>query len=229
MDKYLVAIGGGEIKNGDTDKINEYIVSLSKAERPKLLFIPTASNDAIRYIEIVEEHFRNFGCEVGSLCLYDEYIDTKSIRTRIMNADIIYVGGGNTGKLMDKWKEYGVDGYLKSAYESGVILSGMSAGSICWYNYGNSEREISDGEYEYIKIKGIGIINQAHCPHYNEPGRKSFDSMMEDEDELIGVAIEDGAAVVYRNDEMYVIRETEDKKAYKFHMKDEVLIKEELI
>ncbi|NLY21396.1 MAG: peptidase E [Tissierellia bacterium] len=232
MDKYIVAIGGGEIKNGDTDKINEYIVSLSKSERPKLLFIPTASNDAIRYIESVEEHFRNLGCEVSSLCLYDEYLDTKSIKKRIMSSDIIYIGGGNTITMLEKWREYGVDKYLKDAYESGVIMSGLSAGSICWFTYGHSDSNRftnPDFNWDYVRAYGLGLIEGAHCPHYNEPGREQFDIMMENEEELLGIAVEDGAAVVYKNDEMYVIRETEDKKAYKFYREDDILLKEELI
>ena len=57
----------------------------------------------------------------------------------ILDADIIYVGGGDTVRMMEKWKEYNVNSYLKEAYEKGVVLSGISAGSICWFEFGHSD------------------------------------------------------------------------------------------
>ena len=84
-----------------TKVLNEYIVSLSNKSSPKLLFIPTASDDAEGYIERIHEYFGEIGCIVSSLCLITHTYNKKSIRSMIKDADIIYVGGGDTVSMME--------------------------------------------------------------------------------------------------------------------------------
>jgi dipeptidase E len=125
----IVAIGGGEISQGETDRLNQYIVSLTGKAKPRLLFIPTASHDAPGYIETVRQRFGALGCDVDALCLYTQTYQVSEIEDLILGADIVYVGGGDTVRMMEKWSETGVDAALKEAYRRGVVLSGLSAGS----------------------------------------------------------------------------------------------------
>ena len=77
----IIAIGGGSISTGQTIKIDKFIVSLANKENPKLLFIPTASNDAMGYIDTIKEVYGNLGCIVDSLCVITKnYQDKKSIK-----------------------------------------------------------------------------------------------------------------------------------------------------
>ena len=211
----IVAIGGGEIALGETQVIDRYIVSLAECENPNLLFIPTASSDAPGYIKTVEEKFTAWGCNVDSLCLISQDYETAEIRDKILSADIIYVGGGDTDMMMERWRDLGVDSLLREAYAQDVVLSGLSAGSICWFQFGHSD-SISfrnQGQWDFIRVYGLGLIPAAHCPHYNEEGREGFDEMIL-EDQTVGVALEDNVALVRIGDEYHIIKADQARKAY---------------
>jgi len=211
----IIAIGGGELRKGETEAIDKYIVNLAGNENPKLLFIPTASYDAQGYIELVENKFRELGCYVDSLCLITKSYNEEQIREKVLSSDIIYVGGGDTVRMMDKWKEMKMDQLLIEAYHKGIILSGLSAGSICWFEYGHSDSEsfINKEDWDYIKAYGLGIIKAAHCPHYNEERKVSFVEMLKGED-LIGIALENNTAFVELDGEYHIIKSDKNSKAY---------------
>src|SRR6202167_1800452 len=135
MPRTIVAIGGGEIRTRGTAAIDREIIRLSNKKHPKLLFIPTASSDSERYWKHVQEYFGKFlKCKTDVLFLIRQHPPKKQIRSKILSADIIYVGGGNTLMMMRLWRRLGVDKLLIAAYEKGIVLSGISAGSICWFD-----------------------------------------------------------------------------------------------
>ena len=206
----IVAIGGGELSRGDTRKLDEYIVSLCERSKPQLLFLPTASMDALTYIERIHQYFEELGCQVNELCLASRKYMGSEIRDQILSADIIYVGGGDTVRMMECWKRLRVDQYLHEAYRRDIILSGISAGSLCWFLSGHSDSNsfTNPDHWEFIRAYGLGLIPAVHCPHYNEPERKSFDEMMEIEN-LPGIALEDGTAFV-EEDGIYRILRAEN-------------------
>jgi peptidase E len=140
MPKAIVAIGGGVIKTRGTAAIDREIIRLSHKKNPKLLFIPTASSDSEIYWNRIREYFGKFlKCKTDVLFLVKEQPSKEQIRSKISAADIIYVGGGNTLMMMRLWRRLGVDKLLISAYENGTVLSGISAGSICWFDSGHSD------------------------------------------------------------------------------------------
>ncbi len=211
----IVAIGGGEIGLDETRIIDQYIVGLSGEEKHRLLFIPTASSDAPGYIETVEEKFGALGCEVDSLCLISQNYSDRQIGDKILSSHIIYVGGGDTDLMMRKWRELGVDNYLHEAYEKGIVLSGLSAGSICWFNFGHSD-SISyrnKGQWDFIRVYGLGLIPAAHAPHYNEEGREGFDAMVLEEGGM-GIALEDKVAFVEIDGKYEIVKADEKRKAF---------------
>lgn len=225
----IVAIGGGELSKGETYILDQYIVELSHKNNPKLLFIPTASKDALGYITTIKEYFGELGCSVDSLCLITNSYTDEAIRSMILDADIIYVGGGDTVRMMEKWKEYNVDSYLKEAYEKGVVLSGISAGSICWFEFGHSDSDcfINNGQWDYIRAYGLGLITAAHCPHYNEIGRESFDNMMLGE-AIPGIALENKTAFIEEDGKYKVMKSDQDSRVYVLNYCNGTLQKEEL-
>lgn len=227
----IVAIGGGEIINNETKKIDKYIVSLSGKERPKLLFIPTASGDDEKYIKIIEEYFSKLNCRVTALCLLNNEYTSEELKNIILNTDIIYVGGGDTVFMMNKWKEFYIDKYLKEAYKQNIILSGLSAGSICWFKYGynNPNKETNDnGWWDLERSYGINLIPMINCVHYNQKHGNLFDEFMIYKN-LSGIALEDGTALVEIDGKYSIIRENKKYKAYIFKNICDKLIKNEIV
>lgn len=213
----IVAIGGGEFSKQQTLSIDKYIISISGKANPVMLFIPTASNDAPEYIKRVENYFGSLGCKVCTLCLITNSYNEIDIREKILSADIIYVGGGDTESMIKVWKRYSVDVFLKEAYRNGTVLSGISAGAICWFKFGHSDSEYftNPDNWEYTLVDGIGLINAINCPHYNEEGRSSFDDMIKDFDTIPGIALENGTAFVEIDGNYYVISSMSEAISYK--------------
>ena len=225
----IIAIGGGEVALNETYEIDKFIVESSKKENPNFLFIPTASKDATAYVKIIDKLYAGLGCKTDTLYLSNVEVDKDEVNQKIENADIIYVGGGNTQYMMKVWEEYGVDKALIKAYKSGKVLSGLSAGSICWFIAGHSDSEFIEGieKPKPIWVKGLGIIPYLHCPHYDEPERVGFDDFYSGH-LTNAIAIENQVAVVWDNYKMYVIKSNPNKNAYKLSWSDTGLNKEVL-
>lgn len=172
--KKIVAIGGGEIGRPgfpvETTKIDREIIRLTKKRRPRLLFIPTASSDAEGYVKTVEKHFgERLSCRVSTLYLIGSKLKPAEIEKVIMSADIIYVGGGNTLKMMNIWRKTSVNDLLIKAFQRGVVLSGVSAGAICWFRYGHSDsQKFSERRAPFIRVRGLDLVPALLCPHYDK-------------------------------------------------------------
>ena len=226
----IIAIGGGDLNNGDTLSIDKQIISFSGMKNPKLLFMPTASYDSEEYSLIIKNYFEDLGCSVDILKLRDRYLTDHEIRSRILESNIIYVGGGNTLRMMNVWRRRGVDKILNQARLKGTVLTGLSAGSICWFKYGNSDsRRFTSNSDKLIKVSGLGFINALHCPHYDsEVSRKSdLKRMMKNVSE-VGIAIEDGCAIQIKGDQYRILRSKENTKAYKVYWRFGVYNEEEI-
>lgn len=174
MEKRIIAIGGGEIKNKTTLEIDRYIAQLAKKaageRRANALFIGTASHDSMPYFNSFRKTYTSvfdIKAEVA-LMVYGE-MSVEKIAGKIEAADCIYVGGGDTVYMLDKWKELGVDKMILDAYNSGKIICGLSAGAICWFKDMYTDYEIMRGQSsEYVLRKGLGVLDGAMCPHFNE-------------------------------------------------------------
>ncbi len=229
----IIAIGGGEIGRpgypATTTKIDKEIIRLSGKKRPKFLFIPTASLDSEGYIKSVKKHFgKRLGCKVDSLCLIKEKLSAKKISKKILNSDIVYVGGGNTLRMMNVWRKFKVDKILKKAYENGIVMSGLSAGSICWFKGGNSDsRKFKNKKAKLIKVKGLGFINALCCPHYDvEKGREASLKKMMKKNTGVAIAIDNCAALEVVNKQYRVIRTKKTANVYKVYWRDGKYYKE---
>lgn len=227
----IFAIGGGEISNLETFIIDKEIVKSSKKKNPKVLFIPTASDEPQEYIDTFNYVYgEKLQCEVDVLLLIEGKTNTEEAKNKIMKADIIYVGGGNTRMMLQVWKKYGVDNSLKEAYKNGKILSGLSAGSICWFKSGHSDSNSFDTEnkWSYTRIEGLNLIDAMHCPHYNEDKREEdFNEKILEYDE-IGIAIDNNCAIEFK-DSYYKIHKSDiESKAFKVYQLEGKIIREEL-
>ncbi len=204
MDKYLIAIGGGEIKNKTTLKIDDYIANLAKLhageKRANALFFGTASHDSMPYFNSFRKTYTSvfdIKAEVG-LLVYGE-MDMQKIKDKIDAADCIYVGGGDTVFMLDLWKKKGVDKLLINAYNQGKIICGLSAGAICWFSDMYTDYEIMRGQSaSYSLHKGLGLINGLITPHFDERIEDFTETFIKSEFES-AYAIENDAAIVFKN------------------------------
>ena len=174
MEKTIIAIGGGEIKNKTTLEIDRYVANLAKRHagevRANALFIGTASHDSMPYFNSFRKTYTSVfdvKAEVA-LIVYGE-MDVERIQMKIDKADCIYIGGGDTVYMLEKWKETGIDKMLIKAYNDGKIICGLSAGAICWFTDMYTDYQIMRGESgEYVFKKGLGVLQGTACPHFNE-------------------------------------------------------------
>jgi dipeptidase E len=214
----IVAIGGGEMKLGDTLPIDKYIVERTGAQWPIALFIPTASSDAEGYAQVVSEVYgAQLGCTVEVLRLIENPPPYERIAELIRGSDLIYVGGGNTLKMMRLWRRLGVDKLLLEAHANGKVLCGLSAGALCWFAYGHSDSMAfyHPDDWDYIRVKCLGILPFTGCPHYDGEGRdKSFQTMIA-RDGGIGIAIDDCAAVEADGDRFRILSARNGAGAYR--------------
>lgn len=225
----IVAIAGGDLSS--TRELNKHTITLTKKMNPNVLFIGTASHDADEYIKSVTNAFKLLECEVKTLCLCSRIYDDKSMDDLLSWADIIYIGGGDTVFMMQIWKQHGIDEKLKRIYEKdSAVLTGISAGAICWFNCGYSDSEAfhNADDWNYCWADGmLDFFHIAYCPHYNEDGRNSFDEMLAEKN-MIGLAMENNTAFVENNGKHYFIRSTPDASAYIVQYKNSVMEKQEV-
>lgn len=230
----IITIGGGNSEK--TLHIDTEIVRLTSKKHPKLLFIPTASSDDLEYVASIKKQFvGKLGCEMKTLLLHSQKYSKKELETRIAEADIIYVGGGNTLMMMGKWKRLGIDQMLKKAWKKGTVMCGISAGSIYWHESGHSDSMhfYHPEKWDYIRVRGLNLLPFINCPHYDsETGgkkRKSdFKRMMKKYPGQVGVACDDGVAIEYNGEELKVLSIQEDKNAYRVYWKKGEYFEEKL-
>tara|TARA_R110002096_G_scaffold436084_1_gene667054 strand:+ start:705 stop:1466 length:762 start_codon:yes stop_codon:yes gene_type:complete len=223
MKRNIIAIGGGKImvptnREAQTLSIDQSIVQQVNRKSPKVLFIPTASEDNVDYCEAFRKQYEErLGCSVQELLLYRNRPSNRKIQMLIAQSDIIYVGGGNTLRMMNLWRQLGVDKALDKARKRGAILCGLSAGAICWFRQGNSDsRKFKDASNKtLIKVTGLNYADVLMCPHYDvEKHRQPALKTMMKTTQGVAVALDNCAALHIKNDQYRILASKQYKKAY---------------
>jgi len=208
----IIIIGGGEMSRRETLRIDTEIVSLTGKRNPKALFIPTASGESEEYVKSFHNIYgKKLGCTTDVLYLLKTKPSVKELQRKVLSADLIYVGGGNTLKMMRRWRLLELDRVLKEAYYQGIVLSGISAGSICWFESGHSDSMgfYHPAKWSYIRVRGIGLIKGTHCPHFNgrHKGKARSRYFLEfvQKHALNGIALDDNCAIAFIDGKFRVI------------------------
>ncbi len=233
--KTIVAIGGGEIGDFETLPIDCKIVEYCGKKHPKVLFVPTASGDALGYWETFQKVYRGkLKCEVDVLFLLSEELSKEQIEQKIFSADIVYVGGGSTLKMLQAWRKFGVDLMFKKAYDKGIILSGISAGAICWFRYGSSDSrsfmENSKKSKSFMRVSGLDLLPITLSPHHireKEMRNRGMKEMMQ-RTTGIGIMVDDGAAIAIRNDKYEILKADKNIGIKKIYNKNKKIVIGEL-
>ena len=232
MQKRIIAIGGGEIKNKTTLKIDEYVANLAKEHagevRANALFLGTASHDSMPYFNSFRKTYTSvfdIKAEVA-LIVYGE-MNVERIAEKIEKADCIYIGGGDTVYMLEKWKETGLDKLIINAYENGKIICGLSAGAICWFKDMYTDYEIMRKvSSEYVLKKGLGVIDGLMCPHFNER-EEDFIKAFKSSDIESAYCVENDCAIYFIDGKFSRVISS-GGKAYKIEREKEEIIKREL-
>jgi len=221
--KNIVAIGGGGFgRSLGSLEIEKYIISLINNKRPKICFIPTASGDSNLYKLNFYRAFSKLDCVTSHIDLFSR---TENLEKKVLNQDIIYVGGGNTKSMLAVWKEWNLHNILQNAYEKGIVMSGVSAGAICWF-----EKGVTDSFANELKIIDcLGIVDGIACPHFDE--EKEREPFVNDviQREIIEscICIEGNCALHIKNDLEYSsIDFGNGKKCFKVALENNNLNKE---
>src|SRR5258705_3656777 len=112
---------------------DDSVLSLNKRKRPRVCFLPRASGAADHNVVRFYRHFHSGICEPSHVSLFRRDCGPGKVREHLLSQDLIYVGGGSILSLLGVWRAHGIDADLRAAWESGVILCGVSAGSLCWF------------------------------------------------------------------------------------------------
>ncbi len=225
IEKNIVAIGGGGFgRSLGNLKIEKYIVGLSNKQKPKICFIPTASGDNDLYKLNFYRAFSQLNCETSHL---DFFTRTEDLDKKILSQDIVYVGGGNTKSMLAVWKDWKLDIILKKAYASGIIMSGVSAGAICWF-----EKGITDSYANKLEILNcLGFLEGVACPHFDEEEeREPFVNNLLKEGILNSCICIEGLSALHVNslNGMLSINFGVNKKSFELYKENDEILKRNL-
>lgn len=219
--RQIIALGGGGFSmEPENTLLDTYILKHSGKENPKICFIPTASGDSEDYIQRFYSSFQNQNCRPSHLSLFRP--PTRDLENFIMEKDIIYVGGGNTKNLLALWKEWGLDAILKKAWNQGILLAGISAGSICWFEEG-----VTDSYGEGLEpLSCMGFLKGSNCPHYDGEAdrRPAYHKLISEMKIQEGIAADDGVAIHYIEQEISnIVSSRPTSKAYRVSYDNKVV------
>lgn len=140
--------------------------------------------------------------------------------------------GGNTRSMLAVWQEWNLDVILKKAWHSGVLLGGMSAGALCWFEYGGSDSTGIAGIDRIFPLQGLGFLNGSCTPHYdNELNRRpDLHQLIIGREIPAGVGIDDGAAVLFEGQQVVeVVSSRVTSKAYQVSLDNDRVVEQELL
>jgi len=207
----IIAIGGGGFgRTIYNTKIDKYILEQSSSEKPNVCFIPTASAEDKAYTVNFYAVYSKLNCNPTHINFFQR---TPRLDSLINKQNIIFVGGGNTKSMLAVWKEWKLDKLLLKAYNRGAILCGVSAGAICWFKEG-----ITDSWASNLNVMNcLDFVPGCCCPHYDGEAdrRPSVHDMIKNDKFPSCLAIEDGAALHYKNGKLLTsVSFYKNKKSY---------------
>ncbi len=188
--------GGGFSMEPDNPLLDDFVLSLSRRQPARICFIPTASAESASYIVSFYRAFSGRGI-LTDLTLFDSPLLSRrparsaDLAAFVADQDVIYVGGGSTANLLAVWRAHRLDIALREAWASGTVLSGVSAGMVCWFSGG-----LTDSYGGLTRLHdGLGLIDATACPHYGSVERRRAFHQLIAEGTETGYAADDSAAL----------------------------------
>lgn len=198
----IVAFGGGGFSmEAGNSLLDDFSLGLTGAERPKVCFLPSASGDADHYIVRFYRAFSTAHCVPSHVSLFRRDRGTglgAELATHLLDQDLIYVGGGSVVSLLGVWRAHRLDGVLRECWERGIVLCGVSAGSLCWFG-----EAVTAFHGPPQRVAGLGLLPYSNCVHYDgEPGRREAYRRFVAGGMAPGYASGDGAALHFCGEQL---------------------------
>jgi len=191
IEKKIIAIGGGGFTHQLDESLDQFVIDQSKIINNKIGFLATASKDDKKKISLFYKRFESTKSELSHFNLTS---NVNGFSEWMLNKDIVYIGGGNTVFMLEIWKKNKLEHIFKTIYEKGIILSGVSAGAVCWFDWILSD-SVGPG---FNTLRGINLISGSCTPHSSNIERiNQFETDIKNNKLPQGIAIDDGVAVVF--------------------------------
>ena len=191
IEKKIIAIGGGGFTHQLDLGLDQFVIDKLKSTNNKIGFLATASKDDEKKISLFYKRFENTEFELSHFNLTS---NINGFSEWLMSKDLVYIAGGNTVFMLEIWKKNKLEHIFKDAYEKGIILSGISAGAVCWFDWILSD-SVGPG---FKPLRGINLISGSCTPHSSNIERiNQFESDIKNNKLPQGIAIDDGVAVVF--------------------------------
>ena len=221
--KKIISIGGGGFTHETDENLDEFVLKKINIKNSKIGFLPTASKDDQKKIDLFYKRFENSNLELSHFSLCSKI---EGFKGWLLSKDIIYVGGGSTFYMLEIWEKNNLIEIFKEAYSKGIILSGVSAGAVCWFDW-----ILSDSKGSGLKpLRGINLISGSCTPHSSEDERiNQFQKDIKNNRLPEGIAIDDGVAVLFidgKATEVYSSRKNHD--AYFINKSKKISLKEHI-
>ena len=221
--KKIISIGGGGFTHETDESLDQFVLNQLSIENFKIGFLPTASKDNQKKIDLFYKRFENSNSELSHFNLCSKI---EGFRDWLLSKDIIYVGGGNTFYMLEIWEKNNLIEIFKEAHDKGIILSGVSAGAACWFDW-----ILSDSKGLGLKtLRGINLISGSCTPHSSDEERiNQFQKDIKNNKLPEGIAIDDGVAVLFidgKATEVYSSRKNHD--AYYINKSKKISLKEHI-
>lgn len=217
----IVGLGGHDLGAELSRPLEDWLLGLTGKERPRVLFVPTASAEDADYTLRCYDAFAG-RADVSHLDFFPW--PPAELRDFVLAHDLVYVGGGNTANMLAIWREHGMDEIAREAWQAGVVLCGTSAGMICWFEAG-----VTDSFGPQLEgMECLGLIPGSACPHYDgeELRRPRYH-------ELVsgglpgGWAADDSVALHFEGWELRdVVTAIPGKAAYRVELREGVVVEE---
>ena len=198
----IVAFGGGGFSmEAGNPLLDDYVLGLTGADRPRVCFLPTASGDADHYIVRFYRHFAT-RCEASHVSLFRRDREGVSVdgdfAAHLLAQDLVYVGGGNVVSMLGAWRAHGLDAALRRAWRRGIVMCGPSAGSLCWF-----AEALTAFHGAPRRVRGLGLLPFSNCVHYRqEAERRGEYHRFVGDGMRPGYAADDGAALHFAGEEL---------------------------
>jgi dipeptidase E len=210
-ERTIVPFGGGKFCAGAA----RFLAELTGRERPRVLYIGTAMAEDPESALHMYDHFAGIA-DVSRLEFFPW--PPEDLRSVVLGSDVVFVGGGNTANMLAIWRVHGVDDLLRAALEGGIVLTGSSAGGICWFEQGVTD---SFGP-QLGPMDCLGFLPGSFCPHYDdeEHRRPRYYELLKD-GFAEGYAADAGVGLHFVDGELReAVACEEGSKAYRVNVRD---------
>ncbi len=159
--RQIIAMGGGGFTaTPDNPALELYALAQTRKANPSICFLPTATGDDSTYIAKFYATFAKQRCRPTHISFFER---TPNLKEILLSQDLIYVGGGNTKSMLAVWREWDLPKILRRAWNSGIVLAGVSAGAICWFDSGVTD----SWAVNLAPLRCLGLLPGVCCPHYD--------------------------------------------------------------